>query len=111
MKEIKRFLRWLIFPFEYWISKETLKRISNLYTYPLLVYLEFNKELVKTKFINGKSMTAIVLSKAEIIASSMSRHMSRAIIPPSNSVIERYEKYLEKKHNQQEIEEYFEVKF
>lgn len=110
MKRIN-LIRRITFIYDYWVSIQSVKRVDSLYSYPLLVYLTLNKESVKSKYLNGKSMKDIVIAKANMMSKSLTRHLLRDKSKMDEAVLERYYNYCERKQDQSEneydIEHYF----
>ena len=111
MKEIKRFWRWLIFPLQYKVQMLMLRRIDHWFSYPILIYLTFERKKIRDKFINGKSMRDIIMSKVNIQIAAVKRHSIGLKARLDSEAYKRLKLYNERKENQRSIEEYFGVKF
>ena len=57
--------RWLIHPIVRWYALKVLYKHTGLFTYPIFVELEFNKELYYQKFMIGESYKSIVTQLME----------------------------------------------
>lgn len=104
---IIKLLRFLIFPIAFKVGIITLQTIpGNLYSYPIIIYLTFQKKTVRYKYINGKSMNDIIEAKAKLISVSMIRHMKREPLEYNSELYYRYQKWCQRQINAKEIEDF-----
>lgn len=101
-----KLLKTALFHIEYKIMMITMRKLQdNLFSFPMIIYLTFNKDTIRKKYLAGKSLQ----SQLKIKAASIARQLTRE---PSFEVLNRYyqfcEYYQEKRETGYEIDEFIE---
>jgi hypothetical protein len=98
-------VKLLLFHFEYWYYRRVIARENNILVYPMIVWMEFNKETIKKRALNGRPVFDQLKSHLNTINSSIKRKITRD--KPSQEVCERLQKLKQIKENDADIKRYF----
>lgn len=102
--------RMIIFPTNYRIAMGVVNSMEpdNPYTYPMIVYVTFNKNEMRHKFVDlNKPMIDILSSKVKILHTANMRHIKRKMRGMDDEVMERAYKLKRFIETGREIKEYF----
>lgn len=100
---VKEFFLKVQFSIRLQMMMLTLRKTDSIYSYPMMVYLNFNKSRVYDKYKKGQSIKNQVISRANTMKVSLLRHINR---DPSDALLERYMSMMESAETRFEIEEF-----
>lgn len=91
LKYVFRVSPKLAFKIEYYLVLTNVKyKLSPLTSFPLLIFLRFNKDQIYKSFLKGRSVERQALIKMAAII----RHINRATKLPSEEVLERHSRFV-----------------
>lgn len=105
---MKKWIKNILFKIELIYWKWVIKRFSeNMFSFPILLSMEFNVDYYRKRYMNGISFSDIILKKTAILDSSMKRQLDRISNKPSKEVYIRYYNIKSIRNNRLEIEEHY----
>ena len=107
MSKAQKLLKELSFILQYFFIKKTLvKRPDNIFSYPLLIYVTFNKKRLKERFLNGEELSKILTGRVNIMQNSLMRKINRETIIFDSPLGQRYQRFCIRAMERREKEEY-----
>ena len=104
----KKYIRRLLFKIQYNIVKKRLESSSNnLFSYPLIVYMTFNKEELYINYLNRISVRDSVIKELNKKQKLITKKINKINKKYSTEFYNRYFKWCERQRNIQEVKRYF----
>jgi hypothetical protein len=94
----KLLLTWkrIMFLLKLKIIKARITTVDNLWTYSLLGDLTFNSDKYWKRYVNGVSIETTIRSFLNTKQASINRKINRLTDPPSEEVLERLDRFIER---------------